>query len=88
MIDGGLLMSSEDNESERALATSAIRLRGGDDSLRVLVDQDLEDAASRTAAVVHDAGLERISCERVEPNLEDVFVTATQERIAERGARE
>jgi len=37
MIDGGLLMSSEDNESERALATSAIALRGGDDSLRVLV---------------------------------------------------
>lgn len=37
MIDGGLLMSSEDNESERALATSAIRLHGGDDSLRVLV---------------------------------------------------
>jgi len=37
MIDGGLLMSSEDNESERALATSAIGLHAGDDSLRVLV---------------------------------------------------
>jgi len=37
MLDGGLLMSSEDNESERALATSAIGLHGGDASLRVLV---------------------------------------------------
>lgn len=36
-IDGGLLMSSEDNDSERALATSAIRLHAGDESLRVLV---------------------------------------------------
>ncbi len=56
-------------------------------SLRVLVDQDLEDAASRTAGVVRGAGLGLDSCERVEPNLEDVFVTATQERMAERENR-
>jgi ABC-2 type transport system ATP-binding protein len=57
-------------------------------SLRVLVDRDLEDPGSRAAAVIRKAGLSLHSCERVEPNLEDVFVTATQERMAQREAGE
>jgi ABC-2 type transport system ATP-binding protein len=53
-------------------------------SLRVLVDRDLADPAPRAAAVIRAAGLNLDSCERVAPNLEDVFVTATQERMAKR----
>ena len=53
-------------------------------SLRVLVDRDLADPAPRAAAVIRAAGLNLDSCERVAPNLEDVFVTATQERMAQR----
>jgi len=57
-------------------------------SLRVLIDHDLEEPESRAAAVIREAGLSLQSCERVEPNLEDVFVTATQERMAQREAVE
>ena len=53
-------------------------------SLRVLVDRDLADPAPRAAAVIRSAGLHLDTCERVAPNLEDVFVTATQERMAQR----
>jgi ABC-2 type transport system ATP-binding protein len=56
-------------------------------SLRVLVDRELTDPAERTAAVIRGAGLDLQSCLRVAPNLEDVFVTATQERMARRGAK-
>jgi ABC-2 type transport system ATP-binding protein len=57
-------------------------------SLRVLVDRDLEDAAGQTRRAVAEAGLSLHGCERVRPNLEDVFVAATQERKAQREARE
>ena len=57
-------------------------------SLRVLVDRDLEDAADRTYRAAAEAGLSLHGCERVRPNLEDVFVAATQERKAQREARE
>jgi ABC-2 type transport system ATP-binding protein len=51
-------------------------------SLRVMVDQGLEDAAARIRRVASDHGLELKSSETVRPNLEDVFVAATQERKA------
>ena len=53
-------------------------------NLRVLVDQDLEDAAGFTTEVIRDGGLSSRSCEIVHPSLEDVFVAATQERKAHR----
>ena len=57
-------------------------------SLRVLVDRDLDDPDRRAADAIRAAGLNLNACERVEPNLEDVFVTATQERMAQREAAE
>jgi len=52
--------------------------------LRVLLDQDLTDAALFTSKVIKDGGLAARSCEIVHPSLEDVFVAATQERKAQR----
>ena len=53
-------------------------------TLRVMVDQQLEDAAVHTERVVTAAGLQLQSSKIVRPNLEDVFVAATQERKAQR----
>ena len=53
-------------------------------SLRVMVDQGLEDAAARIQRVVTEHGLHLNSSDKVRPNLEDVFVAATQERKAQR----
>ncbi len=53
-------------------------------SLRVLVDLELDDAAGQVRHAVTASGLELDSCEKVRPNLEDVFVAATQERKAQR----
>lgn len=53
-------------------------------NLRVLVDQDLEDAAGFIARIIRDGGLSSQSCKIVHPSLEDVFVAATQERKAQR----
>lgn len=55
-------------------------------NLRVMVDQDLDDAAGFTCKVIRDGGLSSQSCEIVHPSLEDVFVAATQERKAQRNA--
>jgi ABC-2 type transport system ATP-binding protein len=53
-------------------------------SLRVMVDGDLADAAAATADAISSAGLPLDRCEKVRPSLEDVFVAATQARKAER----
>ena len=53
-------------------------------SLRVMVDRDLGDAEGAIRAVLSRDGLALQRCERVRPNLEDVFVAATQERKAQR----
>ena len=53
-------------------------------SLRVMVDGDLEDAATATAEAMSSAGLSLERCEKVRPSLEDVFVDATQARKAAR----
>jgi ABC-2 type transport system ATP-binding protein len=55
-------------------------------SLRVMVDQHLEDPAAHAQEVVNAAGLQLHSSKKVRPNLEDVFVAATQERKALRDA--
>jgi ABC-2 type transport system ATP-binding protein len=57
-------------------------------TLRVMVDIELEDPAAHTSRAVVDAGLTLNRCERVRPNLEDVFVAATQARktLREHGA--
>jgi ABC-2 type transport system ATP-binding protein len=53
-------------------------------SLRVMVDQDMEDAAGTTRSVIRNGGFDLGSCKTVRPSLEDVFVAATQERKAQR----
>jgi ABC-2 type transport system ATP-binding protein len=53
-------------------------------SLRVMVDQDMEDAAGTTRSVIRNGGFDLVSCKTVRPSLEDVFVAATQERKAQR----
>ena len=53
-------------------------------SLRVLVDHDLDDPVAATRRAANDAGLTLNGCEAVRANLEDVFVSATQERKAKR----
>lgn len=55
-------------------------------TLRVLVDRDMDDAAGRTCRAVTAAGLTLKDCRQVKPNLEDVFVAATQDRKAQREA--
>jgi len=51
-------------------------------SLRVMVDQELDDAAATVRSVIVDKGLTLKGSKRVRPSLEDVFVAATQERKA------
>ena len=55
-------------------------------TLRVLVDRDLPDAAAQTEKALRDGGQAPRLCERVEANLEDVFVAATQAQKALRDA--
>lgn len=57
-------------------------------SLRVMVDRDMPDAAARIKRILHDAGLALEGCEIVRPSLEDVFVAATQARKAARNKAE
>jgi len=57
-------------------------------TLRVMVDLELQEPAEHTARVVTEAGFTLRRCERVRPNLEDVFVAATQARKALREQRE
>jgi len=52
--------------------------------LRVMVDLGLEDPAESISGVAAQAGFTLRRCERVRPNLEDVFVAATQARKAQR----
>lgn len=53
-------------------------------TLRVLVDRDLEDPAGRVRRAVEEGGFTLSECQGVHPNLEDVFVAATQERKGQR----
>ena len=53
-------------------------------TLRVMVDLDLQTPAEVTRKVIEEAGLPVESCEKAHPSLEDVFVAATQARKAER----
>lgn len=53
-------------------------------TLRVMVDLDLQDPDAVTRRVVEEAGLPLEGCSRVRPSLEDVFVAATQARKAAR----
>jgi ABC-2 type transport system ATP-binding protein len=53
-------------------------------TLRVLVDRDMQDPTAVTSQVIRDAGLDLQSCEQVRPSLEDVFVASTQARKAAR----
>jgi ABC-2 type transport system ATP-binding protein len=53
-------------------------------TLRVLVDLDCPQPAETTANAIVTAGLPLDHCAPVRPNLEDVFVAATQARRAER----
>ena len=56
-------------------------------TLRVLVDEDLEDPAARIREVLGEADLPFEGCTRVRPSLEDVFVSATQARKALRNRK-
>ena len=53
-------------------------------TLRVMVDRDLREAVRTTSDTLRRAGLALERCETVRPNLEDVFVAATQARKARR----
>ena len=53
-------------------------------TLRVMVDRELEDAAKTTSDVLRQAGLPTSLCKLARPSLEDVFVAATQARKAVR----
>ena len=53
-------------------------------TLRVMVDLDLQDPDAVTRRIVEEAGLPLEGCSRVRPSLEDVFVAATQARKAAR----
>ena len=53
-------------------------------TLRVMVDLDLQDPAAMTRRVVEEADLPLEGCSVVRPSLEDVFVAATQARKAAR----
>lgn len=53
-------------------------------TLRVMVDLDLQAPAEVTRKVIEEAGLPIDSSEKARPSLEDVFVAATQARKAQR----
>ena len=53
-------------------------------TLRVMVDRDLEGPEAVTSNAIRRAGLVSERCEKDQPNLEDVFVAATQARKAQR----
>ena len=53
-------------------------------TLRVMVDLNLQRPAEITQKVLEDAGLPISSSEKARPSLEDVFVAATQARKAQR----
>ncbi|MBT8058761.1 MAG: hypothetical protein KJO33_04140, partial [Gammaproteobacteria bacterium] len=53
-------------------------------TLRVMVDRDLEGPEAVTSDAIRRAGLVSERCEKDQPNLEDVFVAATQARKAQR----
>ena len=53
-------------------------------TMRVMVDSDLENPAGFTRSALSDGGFSLDGCEKVRPNLEDVFVAATQARKAKR----
>ena len=57
-------------------------------SLRVMLDSDLEQAEQTVRQVTSAAGLQLDACHLVRPSLEDVFVAATQERKALRDGEE
>lgn len=52
--------------------------------LRVMVDLGLENPAEHTSVIITTAGFTLRRCQQVTPNLEDVFVAATQARKAQR----
>jgi len=49
-------------------------------SLRVMLDHDVDDVAATIGRAVRGAGLDLERCELTEANLEDVFVAATRQR--------
>lgn len=53
-------------------------------TLRVMVDLEVQNPTELTTRVILEAGLTLDSCEKVRPSLEDVFVAATQARKATR----
>jgi ABC-2 type transport system ATP-binding protein len=53
-------------------------------TLRVMVDKELDDPAETTRNVLMQADLPIEGCAKVRPSLEDVFVAATQARKAVR----
>jgi ABC-2 type transport system ATP-binding protein len=53
-------------------------------TLRVMVDRDVQSPEDFTARVIREAGLPLDGCVKVRPSLEDVFVAATQARKAAR----
>ena len=57
-------------------------------TLRVMIDMEVQGPADFTGRVIRDAGLPLDGCVQVQPSLEDVFVAATQARKAARDASE
>ena len=57
-------------------------------TLRVMVDRDLPHPEEAIRSAAQDGGQHLAACNRVRPNLEDVFVAATQERKALRDGKE
>jgi len=53
-------------------------------TLRVMVDREVENPTEVASQAIRAAGLELASCEKVHPSLEDVFVASTQARKAAR----
>jgi ABC-2 type transport system ATP-binding protein len=53
-------------------------------TLRVMIGQEVADPAELASKTIQSAGLELVSCKKVRPSLEDVFVAATQARKAAR----
>ena len=53
-------------------------------TLRVMVDREMDNPADDTRQAIEGAGLRLDNCRKVRPSLEDVFVAATQARKASR----